>query len=535
MIRQAVHQGIRRRFSLAGVKVAPSKTIDAAAASSSYMEQLEGEWNTAKPFEEIPGPTRWQLWRGFQKGGEFHHLDMAELMELYQTRFGDMCRVPGLFGMPTTVFTFKVENFERIYRTEGQWPVRGGADPVLHYRANRKDGFFKDCVGLFSNGPEWGRLRSAANPVLMQHRNVDLYLEPMQRVNTQFIDRIRAIRDKESQEMPGDFLDTINTLTFESVAVIALDRELGLLRAASIEQRPEAKELFRNIKIFLQSFFELGMKPSVYKYISTPTYRRFSQASDVIFDTCSMYVNEAVARIDGQSAAERLGRRSILEQLLQINRKFAVVMAMDMLMGAVDTTSSALTGILLSLAKNPQQQQKLREEIVSMLSQPDRQFTQSEMKSLPYLRACIKESMRMFPVTFGNLRSAGTDVVLDGYRIPQGTNLLMLSTNMMRDERFYPRPNEFLPERWIRPQGDDSTESLLRNNLNPFAYLPFGFGPRMCVGKRIVDLEMELTVANLVRNFHIEFNYPTEKAFNRSFLNMPIIPLRFKFTDVKYS
>ncbi|XP_017139100.1 probable cytochrome P450 12c1, mitochondrial [Drosophila miranda] len=534
MIRRAVvHQGIRAMSSLAGVQVISKKNLDPAASSSSYMEQLEGEWNTAKPFEEIPGPTRWQLWRGFQKGGEFHHLDMAELMDLYRSRFGDMVRVPGLFGMPTTVFTFKVENFERIYRTEGQWPVRGGADPVLHYRANRKDGFFKDCVGLSSNGPEWGRLRSAANPVLMQHRNANLYLEPMQRVNNQFIDRIRATRDKESLEMPGDFLDTINTLTFESVAVVALDRELGLLRDS--DQKPEAKELFRNIKIFLQSFFDLGIKPSVYKYISTPTYRRFSQASDAIFDTCSMYVNEAVARIDGQSAAKREGRRSILEQLLQINRKFAVVMAMDLLFGAVDTTTSALAGVLLSLAKNPKQQQMLREEIVSMLPQPDRQFTLAEMKSLPYLRACIKESMRMFPVTFGNIRSAGTNVVLDGYRIPQGTNLLMLSSNMLRDERFYPRPNEFLPERWARPQDDDSAESPLRNNLNPFVYLPFGFGPRMCVGKRIVDLEMELTVANLVRNFHIEFNYPIENAFKRSFLNMPNIPLRFKFTDVKYS
>ncbi|XP_034658380.1 probable cytochrome P450 12c1, mitochondrial [Drosophila subobscura] len=532
MIRRAVQQGIRARYSLAGVQVTPRRTIDTAAASTLYMEQLDGEWNTAKPFAEIPGPTRWQLWRGFQKGGEFHDLDMAQLMDLYQSRFGDLCRVPGLFGMPTTVFTFKVENFERVYRTEGQWPVRGGADPVLHYRANRKDGFFKDCVGLFSNGPEWGRLRSAANPVLMQHRNADLYLEPMQRVNTQFVDRIRAIRDKESEEVPGNFLDTINTLTFESVAVVALDRELGLLRDS--DQRPEAQELFRNIKIFLLSLFELGIKPSVYKYISTPTYRKFSKASDVIFDTCSMYVNEAVARIESQTAAERVGRRSVLEQLLQINRKFAVVMAMDMLMGGVDTATSALTGILLSLAKNPQQQQKLREEIVSKLPQPDRQFTLAEMKSLPYLRACIKEAMRMYPVTFGNVRSAGTDVVLDGYRIPQGTHLLMLSTNLLHDERFYPRPKEYLPERWVRPQGDDSTDSLLRNNLNPFVYLPFSFGPRMCVGKRIVDLEMELTVANLVRNFHIEFNYPTENAFTRAFINMPNIPLRFKFTDVKY-
>jgi len=74
---------------------------------------------------------------------------MDDVMRLYKKQFGDICLIPGLFGMPSTVFTFNVETFEKVYRTEGQWPVRGGAEPVIHYRNKRKDEFFKNCMGLF--------------------------------------------------------------------------------------------------------------------------------------------------------------------------------------------------------------------------------------------------------------------------------------------------------------------------------------------------------------------------------------------------
>ncbi|XP_043646329.1 probable cytochrome P450 12c1, mitochondrial [Drosophila teissieri] len=524
MLRLTVKHGLR-----ASSQLAATRNPD----TSSYVQQLESEWEDAKPFTEIPGPTRWQLFRGFQKGGQYHQLGMDDVMRMYKKQFGDICLIPGLFGMPTTVFSFNVKTFERVYRTEGQWPVRGGAEPVLHYRSKRKDEFFKDCVGLFSNGPEWGRIRSAVNPVLMQHRNVAIYLKPMQRVNRQFVNRIREMRDRESQEVPGDFLNTINHLTFESVATVALDKELGLLRQAN--PPPEASKLFQNIEVLMDSFFELGVKPSLYKYISTPTYKKFSQAMDEIFDTCSMYVNQAIERIDRKLLeGDTSDHKSVLEQLLQIDRKLATVLAMDMLMGGVDTTSTAISGILLNLAKNPDKQQRLREEVLSKLTTLDREFSLEDMKSLPYLRAVIKESLRLYPVTFGNARSAGTDVVLDGYRIPKGTNLLMTNSFLLKDDGLYPRAKEFIPERWLRQKGEDSSDVLINPNLSAFIYLPFGFGPRMCVGKRIVDLELELTVANLVRNFHIEYNHPTEKAFKCTFLYKPNIPLKFKFTDVKY-
>lgn len=151
---------------------------------------------------------------------------------------------------------------------------------------------------------------------------------------------------------------------------------------------------------------------------------------------------------------------------------------------------------------------------------------------MPYLRACIKESQRIYPLGVGNARVNQKDVVLSGYRVPAGTQVLMISTSLNMDEKHYPRAKEYLPERWLRPEQTEGNVNNLKPS-SPFVFLPFGFGARSCIGRRIVELELELGIARLIRNFKVEFNYSTENAFKAVQINVPNIPLKFKFTDVK--
>lgn len=196
---------------------------------------------------------------------------------------------------------------------------------------------------------------------------------------------------------------------------------------------------------------------------------------------------------------------------------------------------------MLCLAKNPEKQEKLREEIMQILPTKDAPLTEKSMKNLPYLRASIKEALRVYPLIIGNARVPVNDVVLSGYQVPKGVVVSMISTSMLQNDNFYPRAKEFLPERWLRQ--DNNTQSTSQeqsgtcpNSLkasSPFIYLPFGFGPRMCVGRRIVEMELEVGLTRILRNFKVEFNHPTENAFKSLFLNVPNIPLKFKFTDLK--
>ena len=198
-------------------------------------------------------------------------------------------------------------------------------------------------------------------------------------------------------------------------------------------------------------------------------------------------------------------------------------------------TSSTFTALLLCLAENPTKQSELRKEILQVLPSKDSEFTEESLKNMPYLKSCIKEALRYYPTVDRYIRRLANDVILSGYRIPKGTRIIMASTDLLRDENHFPRANEYLPERWLRASKDINSADLLNLKAKcPFVYLPFGFGPRSCIGRRIAELEIELCIARIVRNFHVEFNYAIEKPFKSLLINLPNIPLKFKFTDVKY-
>jgi cytochrome P450 family 12 len=139
-------------------------------------------------------------------------------------------------------------------------------------------------------------------------------------------------------------------------------------------------------------------------------------------------------------------------------------------------TASGVAFIFYLLAKNPDKQDKLRSEVLTILPEKDSRLVSENMKNLPYLRAVIKESFRMLPVAGGNARRVMKDVVLGGYHVPKGTLVVMSAYNEMSNPKFYPEPEKFIPERWLR--NDQDGACWRSKESNPFAYLPFGFGAR---------------------------------------------------------
>uniref|UniRef100_A0A1I8NBI6 Cytochrome P450 n=1 Tax=Musca domestica TaxID=7370 RepID=A0A1I8NBI6_MUSDO len=394
-------------------------------------------------------------------------------------------------------------------------------------------------ISLISHGEKWGNFRSTVNPVLMQPKNVRLYLNKMAQVNDEFMARIRQIRDPETLEVPASFQEEMNRWTLESVSVVALDKQLGLI--TTNRDNPDLKKLIG----LLNDFFELGQKIEFglpfWKYIKTPTFKLFMKTLDGLLEIGNKYVNEAIDRLEAERQSgvpeKPENEKSVLEKLIKIDRKIATVMAIDMILAGVDTTSTTFTALLLCLAKNPGKQEKLRQEIRQILPRKGSQFEPSSLNHIPYTRACIKEALRMYPLTLGNARILANDTVLSGYRVPKGTLVSMISTGLLHDDNHYTKAKEYLPERWMRPTKEEAEDSATCPHVlkasSPFIYLPFGFGPRSCVGRRIVEMELELGIARLVRNFRIEFNYPTENAFKFKLINVPNIPLKFKFTDVE--
>lgn len=130
---------------------------------------------------------------------------------------------------------------------------------------------------------------------------------------------------------------------------------------------------------------------------------------------------------------------------------------------------------------------------MTVLPDKDTPFNAEKLKSLPYLRGCVKEAIRLYPVANGNFRATGADIVLKGYQVPHGTDMSMGHILSHYDDNVFPESEKFIPERWLKACEHSGFPSA--KTAHPFAYLPFGFGSRTCIGKRFAQLEIELLVS----------------------------------------
>lgn len=193
-------------------------------------------------------------------------------------------------------------------------------------------------------------------------------------------------------------------------------------------------------------------------------------------------------------------------------------------------TGAATKALLYILAKNPEKQKKLRKEVLSILPTKETPLTAERLKHLPYLRACMKEAHRIRPIIAGTVRAAGQDLVLQGYRIPKGTYVAMAGQLFSENEKVYPKADQFIPERWLKDDSYKEEVCKHAKDAHPFAYLPFGFGSRMCVGKRFAELEIATFIIRFVREFEIEWHYPDLKI-KSSFVEQLDGDMKFRLID----
>jgi|SRR5579875_144465 len=156
-----------------------------------------------------------------------------------------------------------------------------------------------------------------------------------------------------------------------------------------------------------------------------------------------------------------------------------------------ETTALTLSWTWYLLAQNPAAETRLHEELSRVLA--GRAPAPENLDSLPYLSAVIYESLRLYPPAFVvGSRTAVEPVELGGYSLPAGTTVLVSPWVTHHDARFFPEPFAFRPERWL--------DGLIAR-LSPYAYFPFGGGPRRCIGQGFAMMEAALVIAALAQRF----------------------------------
>lgn len=165
---------------------------------------------------------------------------------------------------------------------------------------------------------------------------------------------------------------------------------------------------------------------------------------------------------------------------------------MTMLLAGHETTGAGLSWMWYLLARHPEVQERVREEAAAVLN--GRPPSLEDLTRLPYARAVVEETLRLYPPAWGMTRQAIGDDELGGYHIPGGSFVFLISHRVHRHPKFWPDPERFLPERFLGQTAQGRPR---------FAYFPFGGGPHVCIGSGFAVMQMQIVLTTLVQRVHL--------------------------------
>ena len=165
---------------------------------------------------------------------------------------------------------------------------------------------------------------------------------------------------------------------------------------------------------------------------------------------------------------------------------------MTLFLAGHETTAMALTWTWYLLAQHPDVEKKLVDEVSAVLQ--GRAPTVADLAQLPYTEMVVRESMRLYPPAPGFAREPIEDVRIGGYDVPRGSLISVSTYALHRDPRFFKDPERFVPERFA---------AGWEERIPRYAFLPFGGGPRVCIGNGFAMMEARLILATLVQRWRL--------------------------------
>lgn len=349
----------------------------------------------------------------------------------------------------------------------------------------RKDNKFyvetREALGdglLTSQDETYLRQRRLVQP-LFTHRQVDKYAALM-------VEEIE--RSAGEWEGETDVLEESTRVTLRVVAQI--------LFGADVESAIDSVR--RCFPVIGSSVSKRGLEPrSLPRTWPTPANRRLASARRELLSVCDRIIEERrraggdalegddlltlLARAGGEDGTDGLDSDEVRDQVLIF------------LLAGHETTATSLGFALHLLGRHPEIQAKAYAEVEQVLG--DRTPTSTDLLELPYLTMVLKESMRLYPAAPSVGRRAVEETVVDGYRIPAGADVVVAPWVIHRHPDYWSEPEEFRPERFA-PDGEASRTKD--------AWIPFGVGPRACIGQHFSMLESVLALAILLRAYEFE-------------------------------
>ncbi len=315
---------------------------------------------------------------------------------------------------------------------------------------------------------------------------------------------LRLIALAESNEV-FDITHDLMAITFNIIA--------SCISSANVEAKALSRIEFIEVEImehivktgrlpFLKSWYKLNGEDKRIAELS-------KEGDQIIYDL-----------IDERKASKET-HNDILDMLLSIryeenNKGFSRKQLLDemkiLITAGHETTANALSWTLYLLAQHPEVEARLLEEIAEVTGNDKPSLEQ--LPQLEYTKMVLQESMRLYPPAWITDRVALEDDQIEGVKIVKGSTVAPFIYGIHRNPKYWDNPSKFIPTRFSKANS---------KNRKKFSYLPFGGGPRLCIGNNFAMMEMQLILVHFLRKYKWKLITEQEIAYQ------PLITLRPKY------
>jgi len=371
--------------------------------------------------------------------------------------------------------------------------------------------------------PTWRKLRGAWTAWVSNENALRFYRPLMSQGAKKFAEDVGRLADQ------GEYFDAFQMAGNLSVRVVGtsafgLDfdcpltdiKGLDIPRSCPFANMSHLVKTFqlsaepsKNPHVVLRMFFPLlapWLRPAV-PLLMDSAIARDSLASRTLLLSVSEQLLRAAKEGGGQGPAQSgsffdIMHRSSADRKFPMTDDQTIAQVWTFIFGASETSSTALSYAIFLLARHPEAQERVREEIAEVTGGQEPSI--ERLSEFVYLDLVVKECLRLYPPTATNSRSCVADcVVRDGagreLRLEKGTEVLFSLRYLHRSPKYWTDPEAFKPERFAPgPDGRPQEPS------HPYAYSPFGVGPRSCIGQRFATEEVKIALIHLLRGFRLE-------------------------------
>lgn len=385
--------------------------------------------------------------------------DRFDFVRRARTECGDVFRAD-LFGLGNVCYLTHPDHVKRVLETERE--------------AFGKSDLFRVAFGdglLAVDGTQWERQRSILGEFFYPDR-IRSYADTMVETTERRIDRWR---DGETRSL----LEEMTALTLEVIFETLFDRRL------EPGEEPELRRATRNLNAyFTASSLVLP------EWVPTPARRRFRRAETTLRTELRSLLDERVGKSGDDFLSSLAGLRANPDA--PMDAETVVDQLVTFLFAGHETTALALTYSLYELGTTPSVREQFHTELDGVLN-GDRP-TLATVSEVPTTERVLREALRLYPPAHTIPRVAVRDVTLGGYELSEGTPTHIALHSIHRDGRFYDDPHTFSPNRWLTTDPESKG----------YAYVPFGAGPRTCIGRQFALLEARLALATVGRRFQLD-------------------------------